>query len=127
MKIQPKLFIYGFLTWLIPFLVSFFFVGKNAELWIDETFFKSIMVVTGALVGVYFLVHYFFGVSGDYIKESVKVGWVWFAINIVLDLILVLAGFFPYTVMSYITNIGMRYLAIPIFAVGIGVSLERRK
>ncbi len=127
MKIKPKIFFHGFLTWLIPFLVSFFFVGQGGELWIDETYFKSIMVVVGALVGVFFLVNYFHGVTTNHINEGLKVGLVWFAINIGLDLVLVLVGFFPYTITRYITDIGIRYLAIPIYAYGIGAVLEHKK
>jgi len=127
MKLTPKLFIYGFLTWLIPFLFSFAFVGPGGEMWIEETFFKTIMVVTGALVGTFYLVRYFRGVTANHMKVGLMVGLIWFAINIILDLILVLVGFFPYTVVIYFTDIGLRYLALPIFAYGMGAALEHKK
>lgn len=43
--------LYGFLTWLVPFVVSFFFYTQDGVLIIEEALFKSIMVVTGALTG----------------------------------------------------------------------------
>jgi hypothetical protein len=126
MKWTPKIFVYGFLTWLVPFLFSFLFVGEGGAMRIDQTLFKSIMVVVGASVGIFYLVNYFRDVNDGYVKVAIAVGLLWLAINLGLDLILVVVGFFPYTISAYFTDIGIRYLVIPIFAYGIGVSLQHQ-
>lgn len=49
----------GFILWLIPFIVGFLFVDAKGNFLIPETFFKSIMIVVGSLVGVILAVRYF--------------------------------------------------------------------
>ncbi len=126
MKRVGKIIAYGFLTWLIPFIVSFFFVNQDGSFRIDETFFKTIMIIVGALVGVKLMVCYFNKVSGNYLKEGIIIGLAWLAINLILDLALVFGGMFPMGVGEYFLDIGLRYLVIPIFSIGMGYILERK-
>jgi len=122
-----KIIWFGFLTWLIPFIVSFFFVDKTGNYLIPETFFKTIMIVTGGLVGTFLLVKYFIKLKGDYLKEGIVIGLSWLAINLCIDLIFVGSGFFKMSFLSYFTDIGLRYLIIPIYSIGIGYILEKKK
>ena len=66
--------IYGFLVWLIPFLVAIPFYSPDGAILVDEQLFKSIMIVTGAIVGAFLLVKYFKGISGVYIREGFIIG-----------------------------------------------------
>ena len=118
-----KLVGFGFLSWLVPFLASFAFFGPEG-LMIDLIFFKSIMIVVGALVGVALMVAYFKQVKQDFLKEAVILGFGWFAVNLVLDWIVLLpmSGSDPVT---HFLEIGMRYLVLPIIAVGFGLVLKR--
>jgi len=113
-----KLFGFGFLTWVIPFLGSFPFYSPDKGLLIDIFLFKTIMIVLGALVGVIFLVLYFKDIQKNYIKAGIIVGLVWLLINWVLDFIFLLpmAGI---PVGQYFAEIGLRYLAIPIYSIGL--------
>lgn len=118
---------YGVLLWLIPFLVSFlFFDASTGTLRITETFFKTIMVVTSSLVGVYLAVRYFRNVRADHVREGVRLGLAWLAISWALDLAMVGTGFFDLSVVQYFTDIGLRYLAAPIYTTGLGYALVRR-
>lgn len=121
-----KIVLFGFATWFLPFIFSFLFVDQSGTFVIPQTFFKSIMVVTGALVGTAFALKYFQSVKKDYLKEGVKIGFIWLCINLALDVAMVYSGFFQMTLMQYFTDIGLRYLSIPIFTIGIGYALEKK-
>ena len=116
---MTMLLVRGFLTWLIPFIVSFFFFTPNGTPLIDITFFKSIMTVLGCLVGVLLLIQSFTKIKTNYLKESIRIGLIWFLMNIVLDLIFLLP-LGKLTLMDYIIQIGIRYINIPIISIGMG-------
>lgn len=126
MKKIGKLILFGFFTWLIPFVASIFFFNKSGELLIDIFLFKSIMIVVGTFTGACILVWYFKKVNINFLKTSIVVGIVWFFINIVLDL-LVLLPMSGMTVGSYFAEIGIRYLSLPIMAITVGYLLEKKK
>lgn len=117
---------YGFLSWLIPFVASFVFFNKTGQVVIDEALFKSIMVVVGMLVAVTLLVRYFKNVKlgKDLFKEGLIVGVSWFVINSVLDYAF-LISVFKMPLMAWINGIGVRYLAIPIVAVGMALAKKK--
>lgn len=116
---MTMLLVRGFLTWLIPFIVSFLFFTPNGTPLIDITFFKSIMTVLGCLVGVLLLIQSFKKIKTNYLKESIRIGLIWFLMNIVLDLIFLLP-LGKLTIMDYIIQIGIRYINIPIISIGMG-------
>ena len=39
-----KIVLFGFILWLVPFIVGFLFVDAKGNFLIPETFFKSIMI-----------------------------------------------------------------------------------
>ncbi|WP_292468699.1 hypothetical protein [Methanolobus sp.] len=121
-----KMILFGLILWLVPFIVSFAFVDRQGNFTIDETFFKSIMVVTGALVGVVLAVRYFRDVEIDYVNDAILLGVIWLVINFALDLSMVFGGFFQMTVVEYFKDIGMRYLAMPIYTIGMGYALVQK-
>lgn len=127
MKNLTKIILFGLLTWLIPFLVSFFFVDMRGNYLIEETFFKTIMIVTGGLTGVILMIVYFSKIENNYLKEALIIGCSWLVINWILDLIMVLNGFFSMTIQKYFMDIGLRYLLIPIISIGMGYMLEKKK
>jgi hypothetical protein len=121
-----KIAIYGIIMWLVPFIVSFPFVDAQGNYTIPETFFKSIMVVAGAATGVILSVSYYAGVKKNFFGEGVVIGVVWLAINLSLDLVMVYAGFFKMSPAQYFTDIGLRYLSIPIYTIGMGYALKQK-
>lgn len=120
-----KLIWYGFVVWLVPFLAGFLFYTREGVLLIDIFLFKSIMIVLGALVGVCFFVRYFRSLKRDFVYEGVIAGLVFFAVNIVLDLI-VLIPMSGIGVGAYFAQVGLRYLIMPIMSVGMGYSARRK-
>ena len=121
-----KIVLFGFILWLIPFIVGFLFVDAKGNFLIPETFFKSIMIVVGSLVGVILAVRYFKDINSDFVIEGILLGSVWLVINLAIDIFLVTLGFFPMTIIRYFTDIGLRYLSIPIFTTGLGFALKQR-
>lgn len=87
MNKNVKMVLFGVLLWLIPFGISLFFYSKEGQLMIDIFLFKSIMIVIGSVTGATLLVLYFKRIEKNYLYEGVKVGLVWFALNIILDLV----------------------------------------
>ena len=59
MNKYAKMVLYGFILWLVPFITGFLFVDISGNFLIPETFFKSIMIVEGNLIGVILAVRYF--------------------------------------------------------------------
>ena len=125
-KVQLLLLL-GFLSWLLPFLASFFFYDPAAaRMTIDNDFFKSIMVVFSALVGTLLLVKYFSCMEKDYVKEGLVAGTAWAVMNWALDFI-VLVPMMHVEAPAYFMSIGLRYLVVPIVAVGMGAVIENAK
>lgn len=123
---NKKILWYGFLTWFIPFLSSIPFVDPQGNFIIDQIFFKSIMIVIGSFVGVLFAVLAFQRVSSKYLYFGIKIGMTWIILNWMFDLILVLSGFFQMSIWVWFSQIGLRYVVLPIFTIGLGVVLEKK-
>lgn len=120
-----KNILFGFIAWLIPFVASFPFYGKDG-LMIDIFLFKSIMIVVGSVTAAVLLVLYFKKITTGYLKEGIVVGIVWFVLNIALDL-LILLPMSGMSVPAYFTQIGLGYLSIPAMAIAVGASLGNKK
>ena len=118
--------LYGFLAWLIPFIASFFFYSREGKLTIDIFLFKSIMIVVGSFSAAILLVSYFRNINVDYFKEGIIVGMIWFGINIVLD-ILILIPMSGMSITDYFMQIGLMYLAIPAMSIAVGTALKNKK
>jgi hypothetical protein len=126
MKKFLKNLLFGFMAWLIPFVAAFFFYSREGKLAIDQLLFKNIMVVVGSITGAILLILYFKKINQDYLKEGVMVGIIWLAVNLILDL-LVLIPMSGMTVSSYFPRIGLGYLAIPAMAIAVGAALGNKK
>ena len=117
--------IYGFLIWLVPFIAAVPFYSPDGEPLIDIFLFKTIMIVVGALIGAACLVRYFRGVTENHVKEGVIIGCLWLAMNWGFDLV-VLVPLNDMALGTYFTEIGLRYLTIPIFSIAVGMVLQLR-
>lgn len=115
-----KIGLFGFLTWLIPFVAGFLFYSPQGQLVIDALIFKAIMIVTGSITGATLLVLYFRKIDKDYLPEGIIIGTAWFALNILLDL-LILVPMAKMAVGTYFTQIGFEYLTIPTMSIAMGL------
>lgn len=124
MKNIKKLFLYGFLLWLIPFAISaLIFSIRDA----NRALFESIMavVVVSCVVGLGVL--YLQKDTEVTIKDGMVLGLVWLVVSLVLDFIMFIQGPIKMTTEQYIADIGITYLVIPIITVGLSLVPVNKK
>ena len=124
-KIFIKNILFGFISWLIPFVASFLFYKPDGELVVPYAVFKTVIMLIGIISGCYLLFKYFKSVESDFKKQGAIVGLTWFAINIFLD-VAILIPMMKTNFSDYFTSIGLSYIAIPIISITVGYSLERK-
>lgn len=118
----PRATIYGFIIWLVLFIVGFLAFPLYES---DLIFFKTIMIVSSTLVGMIALHLYLKKINGGYLRQGIFIGGVWFAVNLILDLI-ILVGALKNPLDEYLLHTGLRYLMIPIITIFVGLILEKK-
>nr|WP_321418215.1 hypothetical protein [uncultured Methanomethylovorans sp.] len=84
------------------------------------------MIVVGSITAGFLLVSYFKNINSEYYREGIVVGLTWFTINILLDL-LILVQMSGMSITDYFSQIGLRYIVIPVMTVTIGAALNNKK
>lgn len=117
--------LFGFLIWLIPFVVSFFIFPLRSS---SRPLFESIMPVVLTSAVVLYTVRYLSKINREFVKEGIFIGIVWLIISLVIDLIL----FMPespmqMTLSDYMMDIGITYLIILIIPAGLGYLMEKTR
>ena len=108
--------LFGFLIWLIPFVVSFFIFPLRSS---SRPLFESIMPVVLTSAVVFFTVRYLSKIHREFVKEGIFIGIVWAVISLVIDLILFMPeSQMQMTLSDYIMDIGITYLIILIIPLG---------
>jgi len=119
-----KIVLFGFLVWLIPFVVSFFIYPLKTPIY---SLFESIMSILIAFAAVIFSYLYFNGIKTNFVREGIVTGIVWFVVAIVIDL----SMFMPASPMhmdftDYMVTIGVKYLIIPVVTTGSGYVAQNK-
>ncbi len=123
MKKYLKVGLFGFLTWLLPFVVSVLIFPLRES---QRPLFESIMPVVVTVCAVFFSSLYLRKVETGFLQEGLLLGVAWFVINIVVDLLLFSEGPMKMTFADYMMDIGLTYLIIPSVAFGYGYLLQRK-
>jgi hypothetical protein len=123
MQLIKRAFIYGFLLWLIPFVVSVIIFPLKKT---DPAFFQSILGVFSITLAVLLTVHYFQKVKGN-LKEGIFLGLIFAFISWFFDFFFFIWGPIKTPLVSYIKEIGIGYLIYIIIPVGFGYLLGRNK
>ena len=113
-----KIVLYGFLVWLIPFVVSFFIYPIKTPMY---SLFESIMSVLIAAAAILLSYLYFKDIKTNFVREGIITGIAWFVIAIMIDLVM----FMPTSPMhmsftDYMMAVGVKYLIIPVVTIGSG-------
>lgn len=104
-----KAFLFGFLLWLIPFVIGFFtFPIKNK--W--PLVFKTLMAIVLVFVTVGLMRMYFIEIRPIDATQGLMVGILWATICIAMDIPIFLFRF-KMPVISYFFEIGIVYLIVP--------------
>ncbi|MDD1774612.1 MAG: hypothetical protein LUQ24_03710 [Methanobacterium sp.] len=120
-----KLILFGFLIWLVPFLISLLIFPLKSTV---NPLFESIMPVVISATVVCLAYLYLTGIEKDYLKEGLTAGVTWLIISLIIDLILFLpASPMQMSFTSYIMDIGITYLMIPIITTGMGMTTQNIK
>jgi hypothetical protein len=120
-----KVGFFGFLTWLVPFAVSFVVFPFRTS---QRPLFETIMAVVVTATAMCFSVLYLRKARAGFLKEGVLIGIVWFAINIIIDLpLFMLEGPMKMPFVDYMMDIGLTYLIIPVVSIGSGYLLEEHR
>lgn len=124
MKSLKTALFYGFLLWLIPFVVAVLIFPIRTNL---RPLFESIMPVVLAACVVFFLILYFNKLETGFLKEGILLGVIWFGISLVLDLLMFMWGPMAMTFADYMMDIGLTYLIFPLVTIGVGYLLDSRQ
>ncbi|MHC4460909.1 MAG: hypothetical protein ACYS6W_01225 [Planctomycetota bacterium] len=124
MKSIKKALLYGFLVWLIPFIVAMLLSSVRKH---NRPLFESLMPVVITISVVPFLILYFNKLQAHFLKEAVLLGIIWLVISLILDLLCFMEGPMKMSFADYMMDIGLTYLMIPIISIGFGYLLEKRK
>ena len=122
MKKYLKVVLFGFLTWLIPLVVSILIFPIRVS---QRPLFESIMAVVVTASAVFFSILYFRRIRAGFLKEGAFIGAAWFTINIILDLLLFMEGPMKMSFADYMMDIGLTYLIIPTVSLGFGYLTEQ--
>jgi len=114
MILWKRALLLGFLSWLIPFLISF--LVFPVKRWNAPLFATVMTVVVVLTAGV--LLRYYFRDRAVAPSEAVLVGTLWLVCNLVLDYPLFSHGPMRMTALNYYSEIGLDYLIFPLFAFG---------
>ena len=122
MKKYLRLGLWGFLVWLIPFVLSCLIFPLKTSL---PALFESIMPVVVVIFTVVFAVVYLRKLKANFLREGIIVGIAWLVICLVFDLLMFMEGPMKMTFADYMMDIGLVYLMIPTITVGFGWLLEK--
>jgi hypothetical protein len=116
--------LFGFLLWLIPFVVSVLIFPLRAT---QRPLFESIMPVVIAAWTVFFCILYLTSIKEGFQKEGILIGVIWLCMSIVLDLMLFMEGPMKMPLLDYTEDIAITYLMIPAITIGFGYVLDYTK
>ena len=115
---------YGFLLWLIPFIVAFLAFPLKKS---GSPLFETIMPVTLTACVVILSILYLKKVKSNFLTESMKLGAIWFLISIVIDLGMFMWGPMKMSFLDYMSDIGLTYLIFPTVTIGFGYLIEKHR
>jgi hypothetical protein len=105
----------GFLSWLVPFLFAFpVFPLKQRNAPLFDTIMSLAVIATAAILGR----RYFRGNGSPRVPEALLLGFLWLAINLVMDYPMFNFGPMKMTAARYYSEIGAGYLLYPAFLAG---------
>jgi hypothetical protein len=113
---------YGVILWAIPYVTAIPLLSLRQT---DLLFFKTIMMVEGALVGGVLSAVYFRGVPNQFLRDGLITSAVWILVNWGLDVVALLP-FTGQSVPRYFMEIGALYLGMAAPLVAIGSVLESK-
>ena len=114
---------YGFLLWLIPFIVGFLAFPLKKS---NSPLFETIMPVTLSLCVVCFSI-LLYRKQEPSPSKGLQIGIIWFLISVLIDLGLFMKGPMAMPFTTYMQDIGFTYLIYPIVTTGFAILINKKK
>jgi hypothetical protein len=124
MKSLKLSFFYGFLLWLIPFIVGFVIYPLRGP---NRALFETIMPLTLTIGVVFFSILYFRKKDREFLIAGIQLGVIALILSILIDLLLFMWGPMKMSFAAYMMDIGLTYLIYPIVTIGFGYLLSKRR
>jgi hypothetical protein len=102
----------GLLSWLIPFVISFFLFSMKKS---NAPLFSTLMDLVVLFAAGILLARYFRN-RPIVVREALLVGTLWFVMNLIFDYPMFAYGPMKMTALGYYSEIGLVYLTFPVFA-----------
>lgn len=113
---------FGFLSWLLPFLVSVaIFPLKKSHTPLFDTLMGVVVTAAAVALGC----RYLRSGGSTSLPGALAIGCLWLGINILLDLLLFSWGPMQMTLSAYMMDIGLAYLVHPIVLTGLYLTARR--
>ncbi len=125
MKSFKKSILFGFLVWLMAFVIAFaiFPIREN-----NRPLFEAIMPVVLSVITSFFAYKYFKTLSDNYVKEGVMLGIIFILVNWIIDAVIMLSPSpMQMTLLEYFQDIGLTYFMILPITIGMGFLLQHQK
>ncbi len=116
--------IYGFLVWVVPFVIAIFIFPLRQN---DRPLFESIMPVVVTVITAFLSYKYFQKNKTESVKEGIRIGLLWLAISIGIDLLMFMQGPMKMGLIDYLKDIGITYLIIPAITISHSYLLHYKK
>jgi hypothetical protein len=114
----------GILLWLVVLVFSILIAPIRST---NRIFFETLMPLALGAWTIAFALLYFRRVQTEFVREGFMVGAFWFAINVSFDQPLFADGPFAMSFGDYyMMDIGLTYLLIPIFTIGLGYGMQMK-
>lgn len=120
-----KSILFGFLVWLLPFIIAFliFLIHES-----NRPLFESIMPLVITVTVVIFSYLYFKNIDKNIKAEGAKIGVIFLLISLIIDLILFMPNSpMHMNLLDYLSDIGLTYLMIPVITIGMGYVIDRER
>ena len=124
MKSFKGALVYGFLQWLIPFVIALALTPIHTS---NRILFETIMPGVITVCAVVFANLYLRRVQSAFLKEGLLLGGLWFAISVAIDLLIFTWGPKAKSFSDYMMDIGLTYLIYPAITIGFAYVIQARQ
>jgi hypothetical protein len=120
-RVFVKSLIYGLLMWVALFVSAIFiFPLKTGNPALFETFMSILLCLFTTIASI----KYFKKTELSF-KNAIAVGFIWLAVNMIIDLPLFSFGPMKRTLPDYFSDIGLTYFIIPIITAGMAMAAKK--
>ena len=125
MKLNLQIIGTAALVWLIPFIISMPFFGRDGKLAVDIFLFKSVMIVVSCATGAGCLYFLFSRIHHRFLWHSLLISIIWLGLNYLLDIVILLP-LAKQDIATWFFQTGMRYTNLVISSFLLGLILKKK-